>query len=117
MNLLADESVDRSIVERLRQDGYDVLYVAEMAPSISDEAVLNEANALQAVLLTADKDFGELVYRQGRIHFGVILIRLGGVSSDAKAAIVFTAVHDRGAELLDSFSMVTPATVRVRRRF
>jgi Domain of unknown function (DUF5615) len=44
MNLLADESVDRRIVERLRQDGHDVTYVAEMDPGISDETVLQRAN-------------------------------------------------------------------------
>jgi Domain of unknown function (DUF5615) len=62
MILLADESVDRPIVERLRQDGHDVTYVAELSPSISDEQVLQEANTRNALLLTEDKDFGELVY-------------------------------------------------------
>jgi predicted nuclease of predicted toxin-antitoxin system len=63
MNLLADEGVDRPVVEQLRQDGHDVLYVAEMEPSINDDVVLMRANQHQAVLLTADKDFGEPVYR------------------------------------------------------
>ena len=116
MNFFADESVDRPIVERLRQDGHKVSYVAEMAPSISDNVVLEQANSLEAVLLTADKDFGELVYRQGQIHSGVILIRLTGVSSVAKAAIVSTAIRDRGVELSDGFSVIAPATVRIRRR-
>jgi Domain of unknown function (DUF5615) len=44
VNLLADESVDRQIVERLRQDGHDVLYVAEMEPGIADALVLERAN-------------------------------------------------------------------------
>ena len=44
MMLLADESVDRPIVERLCQDEHDTLYVAEMSPSITDDQVLQEAN-------------------------------------------------------------------------
>ncbi len=40
MNLLADEGVDKQIVDQLRQDGHDVLYVAEMEPSIADNIVL-----------------------------------------------------------------------------
>lgn len=116
MNLLADESVDRQVVQRLRQDGHEVLYIAEMAPSTSDEVVLERANALQAVLITADKDFGELVYRQGRVHAGVMLIRLAGVSLESKASMVSAVVRDRAAELVDGFSVVTPATVRIRRR-
>lgn len=41
MNLVADEGVDRQIVDRLRQDGDQVFYVAEMQPGIPDEAVLD----------------------------------------------------------------------------
>jgi len=66
VNFLADENVDRQIVERLRQDGYSVLFVAEMDPGIADEIVLHTANLTAAVLLTADKDFGDIVYRQRR---------------------------------------------------
>ncbi len=117
MNLLADENIDRQIVERLRQDGHNVLYVAELAPSEPDENVLSRANSLQAVLITADKDFGELVYRLGRIHAGVVLLRLAGLSSDDKAEILSAALRDRGSEMIDSFSVVTRTTVRIRRRF
>lgn len=45
MNLFADESVDKQIVERSRQEGHDVLYVAEIEPSLSDDMVLSRANA------------------------------------------------------------------------
>jgi hypothetical protein len=44
MNFLADESVDRPIVERLRQDGHRVSYVVELGPGMPDEAVLHLAN-------------------------------------------------------------------------
>ena len=60
MNLVADESVDRAIVDRLRQDSHTVFYVAESAPSIDDDAVLRKANEDDTLLLTADKDFGEI---------------------------------------------------------
>jgi predicted nuclease of predicted toxin-antitoxin system len=116
MNLFADESVDRQIVEQLRQDGHDVPYVAEMSAGVSDEAVLAQANASQAVLLTADKDFGELVYREGRIHAGVVLVRLAGLSSSAKAQIVSDTVRQRGAEMVDGFCVLAPSKVRIRRR-
>ncbi len=61
MNILVDESVGQQIVARLRDDGHDVLYIAEMAPGVDDEEVLGAANEHDA--LTADKDFGELVFR------------------------------------------------------
>lgn len=60
MNLLADESVDEQIVQRLRREGFDVSYVAEMEAGIPDELVLDRSNEANALLLTADKDFGEV---------------------------------------------------------
>ena len=67
MNLPADESVDRQIVDLLRTDGHAVRYIAEIEPGISDDIVLDMAYQETDLLLTADKDFGELVFRQGRL--------------------------------------------------
>ena len=63
MNLLADEGVERQIVERLRQQGHFVLYIAEMEPGLPDDVVLERANEVTALLVATDKDFGELVFR------------------------------------------------------
>ena len=93
MNCLADESVDRQIVERLRQDGHQVWYVAEMEPGISDENVLDLANRRRYLLITADKDFGELVFLQRRLMSGVILIRLTGLSPMNKAEMIASALN------------------------
>lgn len=95
---VADESVDRPIVERLRHDGHNVTYVAELSPSISDEPVLQEASIRNALLLTEDKDFGELVYRLGRVHAGVVLIRLAGLPPAVKAETVANVLQDHGTE-------------------
>ncbi len=116
MNLLADEGVDRPIVEQLRQDGHHVLYIAEMSPGIDDEVILAQANAESALLLTLDKDFGELVFRQGLLHAGVILIRLAGLRPMTKAKLVAKVLRERGPELLSKFSVIAPGTVRIRRR-
>ena len=70
MNLLADENVDRQIVEQLRFDGHDVLYITELEPSIPDNIVFDRANERAALLLTEDKDFGEIVFRDGRLSSG-----------------------------------------------
>ena len=60
--MLADENINQQIVERLRQDGHTVWYVVEMEPGISDDVVLDLANREGALLLTGDKDFGELYH-------------------------------------------------------
>ena len=116
MNLLADESVDRQIVDRLRQEGHAVSYVAEMEPGIPDSTVLALSNEGGSLLVTADKDFGELVFRQGRLTAGVILIRLAGLSPEAKAEIVSVEVRKHITELAGSFAVVSPNAVRIRRR-
>jgi predicted nuclease of predicted toxin-antitoxin system len=114
MNLLADESVDRQIVERLRQDGHNVIYVAELEPGISDETVLRRANEQGALLLTADKDFGELTFRQQLIHHGVILFRLSGLSNQARAAMVAQVLRDRAEAFINAFIVLSPGMIRVR---
>ena len=48
MRLLADEGVDAAIVTRLRSDGYDVVYVAELSPGITDEPCLNSPTPMSA---------------------------------------------------------------------
>ena len=58
MKFVADESVDYQIVSRLREDGHEVLYIAETQSGASDDSVLTQANLQKAVLLTSDKDFG-----------------------------------------------------------
>lgn len=115
MNLLADESIDREIVESLRREGHLVWYVAEMEPGISDRTVLDLANQKNALLLTADKDFGEIVFRQRRLSRGVILLRLAGLSSEEKARIVRSLITFRERDLLGSFSVVTSTGVRIRK--
>ena len=116
MKLIADEGVDRPVVERLRQDGHDVVYVAELSPSVPDEEVLQQANARGAVLLTADKDFGELVFRQGLVHSGVVLLRLAGLDNATRAEIVAEVCRNRTGELIGAFSVVSPGQIRIRRR-
>lgn len=116
MNFLADESVDRQIVDRLRQDGHAVLSVAEMEPGLSDDAVLDLARQEEAMLLTADKDFGELVFRLGRLTHSAILTRLAGLSPEHKAGIVASAVGEHTAELTQAFTVITRSIIRIRRK-
>jgi predicted nuclease of predicted toxin-antitoxin system len=115
VRFLADESIDRQIVDAVRDLGYDVLAIAETSPGIPDTLVLSRANEARAILLTADKDFGELVYRQRLAHSGVILVRLAGHATDVKAKIVAAAIERHAAELELGFVVVTGKAVRIRR--
>lgn len=114
MNFFADESVDHPIVVRLREDGYAVLAVAEITPSISDETVLVRANQRGDLVLTADKDFGEMVFRQRQVTAGVVLIRLAGLSTEVKVRIVSGVIREHEAEMAGAFTVISPGMVRIR---
>jgi predicted nuclease of predicted toxin-antitoxin system len=115
VNFLADESVERQIVDRLRQDGHNVLYVAETDAGISDQFVLNWANENFATLITSDKDFGDLVFRDKLFSTkGIILVRLAGLSSLRKAEILSELISSYGEDLWDKVAVVTPGRIRFR---
>jgi hypothetical protein len=116
LRLVCDEGVERPIVERLKEDGHDVLYIAELSPGVSDDEVLAHANRLTAPLVASDKDFGELVFRQNRATSGVVLVRLAGFSNEAKARSVSTVLQKHSAAILGSFVVISPGRVRIRRK-
>jgi predicted nuclease of predicted toxin-antitoxin system len=115
MKFLADENMDVAIVERLRHEGHQVWYVVEMEPGIADDEVLALANREGAILITADKDFGELVFRLRYLTTGIILIRLAGLSISAKSDIVAMTIQEHESELLSAFTVMAPTSIRIRK--
>jgi predicted nuclease of predicted toxin-antitoxin system len=87
-----------------------------MAPGITDDAVLELANRQRAPLLTADKDFGELIFRQRRLAPGIVLLRLAGMSSAGKAELVAATVEEHLEELTGAFTVIAPGAIRIRGR-
>ena len=115
MKILADESVDFPIVKALRQLKYDITYIIELNPGIKDIEVLTIANSESRILLTADKDFGELVYRTSQENKGVVLFRLTGFSNDEKIKIVINAFESYGKEFPDCFVVISNNQLRIRK--
>jgi predicted nuclease of predicted toxin-antitoxin system len=83
---LADECVAASLVAFLRSNDHNVLYVAEAAAGFSDAEVIALALSENRLLLTEDKDFGDLVFRRERAVPGVVLMRVGPENPALKAA-------------------------------
>lgn len=77
MKFVADECCDSDIIELLRKSGHDVMSIAELNPGTEDDYVLNESFKEDRILITEDKDFGELVCRLKKPTRGVILLRIG----------------------------------------
>jgi predicted nuclease of predicted toxin-antitoxin system len=116
VKLVADEGVDKSIVDALRAANFHVTYFAEEARGADDPVVLAMANEAETLLLTCDKDFGELVYRQRLTTAGVLLIRLAGLTPETKARLVTDAVQAHLTEMLNAFSVITAGLLRIRSR-
>jgi predicted nuclease of predicted toxin-antitoxin system len=96
MRLCANENVPGTCVTALRQQGHDVLWIREVQPGISDDAVLKRAQAESRLLLTFDKDFGDLVFHRGAsASRGVVLFRLRKPSPDSVARRVTQILESR----------------------
>ena len=89
LKFLADESCDFSIVKTLRQNGFNVKSIAEEAPSLSDSEVIKIAKLEDRILITEDKDFGELVYAHQRSHGGVILVRYPSYAKKTVSDVIY----------------------------
>jgi predicted nuclease of predicted toxin-antitoxin system len=116
VKVVADESVDKQIVDRLRVNGHDVLYIAELDPGVDDEIVLSRSRQENAILLTADKDFGELVFRQHLLHSGVLLIRLAGLNQTSRPIWSQRRSMKHGEELTTGFAVLSRRALRLRRQ-
>ncbi|HVT60535.1 MAG TPA: DUF5615 family PIN-like protein [Thermoanaerobaculia bacterium] len=116
MRFLADESCDFAVVRALRAAGHDVVAVAEVARKIEDAEVIDRAVRESRVLLTEDKDFGQLVYAGARESSGVILIRFPPSARPALPSLVLETIGQHGEQLAGSFVVVKPRRVRIRPR-
>jgi len=116
MNFVADESCAMPVIRALREAGHDVIAIAEVAAGATDDHVLKRALQDNRVLITEDRDFGELVYARGRSSAGVILLRFHSRVRQAKAATVVEAVLKLGSRLEGRFTVVEPGRVRISGR-
>ena len=114
MRLLADENFPRSAVEALAGAGHDVTWIRSQSPGATDEQVLAIARAEKRLLLTFDKDFGELVLKKGlAASDGVVLFRLPpGRPGELASSIVATLTARDDWE--GKFSVVDSERVRMR---
>jgi len=113
MRLLANENIPGDAVELLRSRGHDVLWVRTDSPGASDETNLARAVSQQRVLITFDKDFGDLVFHRGRVaSCGVILFRMATPSAAAAAKRIVQVLESR-ADWAAHFSAVEDVRIRM----
>jgi predicted nuclease of predicted toxin-antitoxin system len=112
LHLLADENVPGETVATLRERGHEVAWVAEDAPSSSDVEIMQRALAGNHLVLTFDKDFGELVFRSRLPITGVILVRVSAPSPRHVTAADTAALQSR-SDWAGYFSVVEDGRIRM----
>lgn len=115
MRFLFDESADARLAPWLRSLGHDVSLIAADHPaSLKDQAVLAIAKRENRILITDDRDFGELIFARKQPHSGVIYLRLGEYADLATKQERIADVLEQFPDASHQFLVVTPRHIRIR---
>lgn len=117
MKFLADENFEPQFVENLRQEGHEVIFLDEYEAGIEDAEVLGIAVKENAVIITNDKDFGELVFRHSKNSRGVILLRLYDLKLTERIEITIRAIRKHEPEIENAFTVISENSIRIRKSF
>jgi predicted nuclease of predicted toxin-antitoxin system len=115
VRFIVDENGGLVVPNWLRSQGYEVFSVYESARGIDDEEVIQKAFDENWILISSDKDFGNMVFRELRPHRGVILLRLENENSANKIAFLQRLFAEYLEQLSDNFIVVTEKLVRFAR--
>ncbi|RJP35492.1 MAG: hypothetical protein C4527_00080 [Candidatus Omnitrophota bacterium] len=116
MRFLVDECTGPTVSEWLRNLGHDVFSVFDEARGMDDEVIIKKALDENWILITNDKDFGEKVYRDGRLHKGVVLLRLEDERSSSKIQVLSRLLQEYQERLPDAFVVATERQIRFARK-
>ena len=115
MRCLVDECAGPAVAEWLRGLGHEVCSIYDESPGLDDTSILAKASDENRILITADKDFGEKVYRDRASHCGVVLLRLRDERAASKIDALRKLLNDFAGRLPDEFVVVTETQVRFAR--
>jgi len=116
MRFLVDECTGPMVASWLRDQNHEVFSVYDEARGLDDDEVIQKALEGERILITNDKDFGEKVYRDGRLHSGVILLRLQDERSKSKIRVLSNLLNMYSDRIPNSFLVVTEQRVRFARK-
>lgn len=113
MRFLVDECKGPAAARWLERAGHDVRSVYDEMPGAEDSLVIDRALREERILITNDKGFGEKVFRDGRPHRGVLLLRLEDERSQNKIAALERVLQEYGEDLSSRFAVVTKRSIRI----
>ena len=113
MRFIVDECTGPMVAKHLRKEGHIVFSVFEEARGMDDEEILRMAFEGDYILITNDKDFGDLIFRSKRKHKGVILLRLEDERAMNKIKILDSFLREYSEKIKTNLCVVTEKNVRV----
>ena len=115
MRIVVDACTGPSVARRLMRQGHDVVSIYDFAPTLTDVDIQALAVREDRVVMTNDKDFGEMVFHEDRHHRGVVLLRLTDDRTAAKIAALQRFFADAPQDMSRCFVVVTERNIRVSR--
>jgi len=116
LKFLVDVGVGKKVEDFLYKSGYDILSVRKINPRMSDSKIIGIAAKDNRIIITMDKDFGELVYNSVLIHKGILLLRTENCSGDKKVKILSEILINYSSELEENFCVFSKDRLRIRRK-
>lgn len=113
MKFLVDECVGPAVAKWLIRNNYDAVSIYDDVYGIDDDAVLAKALLENRILITSDKDFGEMIFKNQKQHCGILLLRLIDERPTNKIRILESILHNYHQDLFGNFAVVTENTVRI----
>ncbi len=118
MRFIVDECTGPSVSVWLTEQGHDVYSVSLNSPGWKDVQVLAKANEERRIIITNDRDFGELIYKFKQAHEGVIFLRLSDETVSNKIAVLQRLFGSYASSIShESYITVTEESVRINRKF
>ena len=112
MRLLVDECTGSKVAQWLRDEKHEVFSVFDEARGMTDDEVLSKALSENWILMTNDKDFGEMVFRERRKHHGVVFLGLDDERSINKIEVLRRLLNNYAEKLSKGFVVATETKVR-----
>lgn len=112
LKFLADVNVEKPIIDFLKEDGYDVIWIPDYDPKVTDAMLLDLANREERILITNDKDFGELMFLQKKVSKGIILFRIKGQDIKKKIRNLKRILVNYQDEIPNHFVVVSERKLR-----
>ncbi len=112
--LLLDENIGGAVFRGLRDYGYDVVSILETSPGKADGEVLAQAYREKRIVVTLDRDFGSLIFRDSKRHVGVLFLRLTRETPEAILKIILKVLDHYGGALIGRFAVASESNIRMR---